>query len=193
MAATSHPPGRPADHHHLGDQVEVEVLAFGADTLLAGYESEAFPQLKEEALQLIDQGLFKVGDQVVREFEIELASAPAQLGRDEVRSRAGSVPARHRRRQGRYRAHRRHQLPPGHLAAHAGQQFARLHERQQIGEQTHLAFTAASTRSSSISTSALSTTVGSMRMERIFPRPSAVTVTMPPPLEEVTVRWPSSD
>src|SRR5690606_18441465 len=53
--------------------------------------------------------------------------------------------------------------------------------------------TAARIRSSSISTSLGSTTVGSILMDRILPRPSAVTVTMPPPLLHSTVLDPSSD
>ena len=51
---------------------------------------------------------------------------------------------------------------------------------------------AATTRSSSISMSFGSTTAGSILSARIVPFPSAVAVTIPPPLDAVTVRFSSS-
>src|SRR5690349_5764134 len=53
--------------------------------------------------------------------------------------------------------------------------------------------TAARTRSSSSSTSPEDTTWGSILMERIIPRPSAVACTIPPPAETVTVCCASWD
>src|SRR5437588_1555699 len=53
--------------------------------------------------------------------------------------------------------------------------------------------TAASTRSSSISTSPWAIAWGSILIARICPRPSAVAATMPPPAVQVTVCWASWD
>src|SRR2546427_3149966 len=53
--------------------------------------------------------------------------------------------------------------------------------------------TAASTRSSSISTSPWRTTSGAIVMARIWPRPSAVACTIPPPADTVTVCCASCD
>ncbi len=50
------------------NQVDVEILAFGADTHLPGDEGKTLAQFQQKGLQLVDKGLFQIGLQQAARF-----------------------------------------------------------------------------------------------------------------------------